>query len=338
MNYIDKINNENSYILGSLLLRAYIYENKIESIFYYNECPNKNVIEKFKLLGEVEKDEFNSTKVIIENEKILEKIKEYFDTDDLKYPNYVKFIEENIESLGFIKSLFEFNGCIVKNLDMTTISYIPHKNSNLIETIKNKINIPCEIITKEMRTNIIKYENVNCIDFLAKLYNENENICNDEYYNKYYEVINNNNNNKLPKLKVYKENNEAILPSKSRESDAGYDITIIKEIKNLTKKTKIYDTGIKLDIPNGYYVAIYPRSSISKSGYMLANSVGIIDQGYRGNILIALTKIDMDSEDLKLPFKCCQMILKKQNYCILEETKEDLNKTTRNEGGFGSTN
>jgi dUTPase len=46
----------------------------------------------------------------------------------------------------------------------------------------------------------------------------------------------------------------------------------------------------------------------------------------------------MESEDLKLPFKCCQMILKKQNYCILEETKEDLNKTTRNEGGFGSTN
>lgn len=71
---------------------------------------------------------------------------------------------------------------------------------------------------------------------------------------------------------------------------------------------------------------------------MLANSVGIIDQGYRGNIFIALTKIDENTPDLELPFKCCQMILKKQVYSIIKELNEDLSITDRNNGGFGSTN
>jgi dUTPase len=71
---------------------------------------------------------------------------------------------------------------------------------------------------------------------------------------------------------------------------------------------------------------------------MLANSVGIIDQGYRGNLYIALTKIDDSVKDLELPYKCCQMILKKQVYSIIEESKNDFSITDRNNGGFGSTN
>ena len=143
---------------------------------------------------------------------------------------------------------------------------------------------------------------------------------------------------KLPILKAYKTSEKAVLPSKNRNSDAGYDLTIISKVKNNSDKTVLYDTGIKLDIPNGYYVEIFPRSSISKSGYMLANSVGIIDQGYRGNLYIALTKIDDSVKDLELPFKCCQMILKKQVYSDIEEVFEDLTLTDRNHGGYGSTN
>ena len=140
----------------------------------------------------------------------------------------------------------------------------------------------------------------------------------------------------LPKCSFLLVDEQAHKPSKARPSDVGYDITIIKEFKTLTSNTKLYDTGIKVIPAAGYYTELVPRSSLSKSGYMLANSVGIIDASYTGNILVALTKIDPKIPDLTLPFKCCQLIFREQTFVSLEEiqTKYD---TTRNEGGFGST-
>jgi dUTPase len=75
---------------------------------------------------------------------------------------------------------------------------------------------------------------------------------------------------------------------------------------------------------------------------MLANSVGIIDASYTGNILIALTKIDSNMPDLALPFKCCQLIFRQQVFVdfIDHEDREDhvdIHSTTRNDGGFGSS-
>ena len=81
---------------------------------------------------------------------------------------------------------------------------------------------------------------------------------------------------------------KAIPPTKAHYSDAGYDLTIIRKVKDIGEKTAMYDTGINLQIPLGYYVEIAPRSSISKSGYMLSNGIGVIDVGYTGNLFICL--------------------------------------------------
>jgi dUTP pyrophosphatase len=144
----------------------------------------------------------------------------------------------------------------------------------------------------------------------------------------------------IPIIKVLKVDDNAVMPTKTRYSDAGYDLTIIREHKRLTPDTALYDTGIQLEIPNGYYVEIVPRSSISRSGYILANSVGIIDQGYRGNLYIALTKINENSPDLlgdlTMPWRCCQMIVRKQVYSRLVAVKE-VEKSRRGAGAFGST-
>jgi dUTPase len=86
---------------------------------------------------------------------------------------------------------------------------------------------------------------------------------------------------------------------------------------------------------------------------MLANNVGIIDQGYRGNLYIALTKINDETPDLtdltewRLPWKCCQMIVKKQIYSrlvitdmVAERADNDeflIEKSSRGTGAFGST-
>lgn len=139
--------------------------------------------------------------------------------------------------------------------------------------------------------------------------------------------------------KVIRHSQEAVMPCKQpfRYSDAGMDLTIIKKAKQYTPTTTLYDTGISLVIPAGYYAEVVPRSSLSKTGYMLANSIGIIDNSYRGNIFIALTKIDPGMPELELPFRCCQIIFKKQIYMSLEDDNVEVEHTTRNANGFGSS-
>ena len=100
------------------------------------------------------------------------------------------------------------------------------------------------------------------------------------------------------------------------------------------------DTGIIAESPYGYYTEIVPRSSIIKSGYILSNSVGIIDMGFTGSLKICLTKIDDSLPDLKLPFCCAQLILRKHIHYISEEVKciDDLCSSFRGNDEFGSTN
>lgn len=128
------------------------------------------------------------------------------------------------------------------------------------------------------------------------------------------------------------------MPSKSNSSDVGYDLTIIKQVKSIHSNTVIYDTGLKIKLDYGYYAEIVPRSSLSKSGYMLSNSIGIIDNSYRGNLHIPLTKVDADAPDLVLPFRCCQLIIREQIHIDMVEVSDDFDNTTRSNGGFGSTN
>jgi len=220
-------------------------------------------------------------------------------------------------------------------------------NEKLADIIIKLYDIPYNK-QKNINNYVIQYNSVNMIDLLGKIYSNYE--C--PYYNNYIYTYNNRDGKSIPCIKVFKTCDEAVIPSKVRYSDAGYDLTIIKEHKRLTSNTVIYDTGIKLEIPNGYYVEIVPRSSISRSGYMLANNVGIIDQGYRGNIYIALTKINeetptiTDLADWRLPWKCCQMIVKKQIYSKLvvcdsgdsgDSGQNDIGKSNRGTGAFGST-
>ena len=86
----------------------------------------------------------------------------------------------------------------------------------------------------------------------------------------------------------------------------------------------------------GFYTKIVPRSSITKSGYILTNSVGIIDGTYRDTLKICLTKINNDMPDLILPFKCCQLIIEPHIHYLIKEVKS-LSETDRSTGGFGST-
>ena len=82
-------------------------------------------------------------------------------------------------------------------------------------------------------------------------------------------------------------------------------------VKTYGKNTFMYDTGISVEPPCGYYTEIVPRSSIVKTGYIMTNSIGIIDPTYRGTLKICVTRIDDTLPELTIPFKKFQLIVRK---------------------------
>jgi len=128
----------------------------------------------------------------------------------------------------------------------------------------------------------------------------------------------------------------AVVPTKAHPSDTGYDLVCIKLKKELENGVRLYDTGISVKPPSGYYTEILPRSSISKSGWMLANSVGVIDSEYRGNLLVALIPVSNSPVNLETPFCLTQLVLRKCEECqiIVGNIEEE---TERGSGGFGSS-
>lgn len=143
----------------------------------------------------------------------------------------------------------------------------------------------------------------------------------------------------VPSCKVALMDDRAVMPFKTRESDVGYDLTVIGLHKKLNDTVSLYKTGVKLQVDSGWYTEIVPRSSLSKSGYMLTNSIGIIDNSYTGELLVALTKVDSNAAPIEFPFRGVQMIFRRQNYALFKQVSEtEIGATARGEGGFGSTN
>lgn len=84
---------------------------------------------------------------------------------------------------------------------------------------------------------------------------------------------------------------EAVIPSKAHSSDAGFDMVATKV--NITENYVEYETGIATAIPEGHVGLLFPRSSNSKKDLLLANSVGILDSSYRGDIKFRFKRILM---------------------------------------------
>ena len=128
---------------------------------------------------------------------------------------------------------------------------------------------------------------------------------------------------------------DAVVPQKSRPSDSGFDLTLIS-LKKQVGAVTLYGTGIVVQPPEGYYFDVVPRSSIIKSGYMLANQVGVIDRAYRGELMVPLIKIDKNAPDIVLPARLVQMIPRPIVHFPIEAVSR-LTTTSRGAGGFGST-
>lgn len=139
------------------------------------------------------------------------------------------------------------------------------------------------------------------------------------------------------KVKIKKLDPKAVLPLYSKRGDAAMDLTAI----SLTKVDRDtfgyleYGTGLAVEIPEGYVGLLFPRSSISNSGLILSNSVGVIDSGYRGEVKLRFKHI-LDTAAYKVGDRIGQIIILPYPQIEFEEVDE-LSSTDRGEGGFGST-
>lgn len=139
--------------------------------------------------------------------------------------------------------------------------------------------------------------------------------------------------------KILKIKTNNILPEYKTFYSAGMDIYSSNEEEIRIKPGEVgkVPTDLKIEIPEGFFVAIYPRSSTGvKRQLMLANSTGIIDSDYRGEIKLFFYNFGKNEQVIKKNERLAQMVV--QPYKKVEIQKvDDLCESERGEGGFGST-
>ena len=133
------------------------------------------------------------------------------------------------------------------------------------------------------------------------------------------------------KVKIKKLRERAIIPKDAKPGDAGIDLSAAdRSVKGIWIT---YYTGLAIEIPEGYVGLLFPRSSVYKTEQRLANSVGVIDSGYRGEIMM---KFNRSMKEYQVGDRIGQLIILPYPQIEFEEVKE-LSETNRGTGGFGST-
>ena len=128
---------------------------------------------------------------------------------------------------------------------------------------------------------------------------------------------------------------EAVMPTKAHQSDAGADLVATSKHWDDEKQCWIYGTGIATEIPEGYVGLVFPRSSIRKYGLALANSIGVIDSGYRGEIMCSF-KSSGSCPTYNVGDKIAQLIIMPYPETNYVEAAE-LSDSERGENGHGSS-
>ena len=141
-------------------------------------------------------------------------------------------------------------------------------------------------------------------------------------------------------VKFKKLNDEAVIPSYAKEGDAGLDLTAVNFEYDEKLDVYVYHTGLAMEIPKGYVGLVYPRSSNRKTDAYLTNHVGVIDSGYRGEVLATFKNRDNSRNAINPPYvsgeRICQLIV--IPYPTINPVEaEELSETERGTGGHGST-
>ncbi len=128
-----------------------------------------------------------------------------------------------------------------------------------------------------------------------------------------------------------------VMPVYATSQSIGADVSVTHFVKE-TNGVQYYGTGFGITPAFGCYVTLFPRSSLSKKGFLLGNSVGLIDPDYQGELLVALVRHDGTNERItEFPMAVAQLVTNpifKPEYTQVANFAET---TQRGTGGFGST-
>jgi len=158
-------------------------------------------------------------------------------------------------------------------------------------------------------------------------------------------------------VKVKKLDKNAVIPKYAKPGDMGMDVTAISLEYKEDIDCYVYHTGLAFEVPEGYGMLIFPRSSNRKTDAYLANSIGVLDSSYRGELLICFKNrtafdIAVQNEEYlenieveELPYvyapysvgdRIAQIMILPYPKIEFKEVNE-LSETERGTGGFGST-
>ncbi len=136
------------------------------------------------------------------------------------------------------------------------------------------------------------------------------------------------------KVKIKSLHPDARMPQYAKSGDAGMDLYAV-DMHWDKHGNFVYRTGLAMEIPEGHVGLLFPRSSISKTPHHLRNSVGVIDSGYRGEIMVKFGG-QTDPRTYDVGDKVAQIII--LPYPQVEfELVDELSESDRGSGGFGST-
>lgn len=138
------------------------------------------------------------------------------------------------------------------------------------------------------------------------------------------------------KVRIKKLHKDAVIPRYAKQGDAGMDLVAtsvsIDEIGNI-----VYGSGLAFEIPEGYVGLLFPRSSISRTNLLLTNSVGVLDSGYRGEVMFKFKPTSKeDCLHYGIGERIGQIIIVPYPH-IEFVVSDELTETERGTGGYGST-
>ena len=137
------------------------------------------------------------------------------------------------------------------------------------------------------------------------------------------------------KIKIKKLDERFKMPIKGDPDSACYDCFATSKEYDYKCGVWTYGLGFAVEPPKGYSIEIHPRSSIYKTGLVLCNSTGIVDNKYRGEVM-AKFYIMRENMEYEIGDRVCQMKLVK-DYQEELMLVDELSETVRGDGGFGST-
>ncbi len=128
------------------------------------------------------------------------------------------------------------------------------------------------------------------------------------------------------------------LPGYAYEGDAGLDLRSSETVDLAPFERRLVSTGLAIAIPDGYAGFVQPRSGLAlKKGLSMANTPGLIDAHYRGELKVCAINLDpKETIHIEKGERIAQLVIQKVPVVTLQEVDE-LSQTDRGEGGFGSS-